>query len=316
MSLKAPKPFLTYDMQLDNLTSKKGLIIHDFSFALSKLENIGYYTLIDGYKNLFYNPMTRQYESGTTFNDIVALYDFDQKLRILLFQYICIIEQHLRSMISYHFCETYTEHQSAYLNPNNYNNIPKNRIGIQKLLHILSNEANVNIEHPYIVYQRNTYRNVPLWVVLNTLTLGQTSKMYSYLTSSLQSKISGNLDCVNEKELGQYLKVLTVFRNVCAHNERLFSFRSRFEIPDTKLHKKLLIPQNGNHYAYGKSDLFSIIITFRHLLTSEDFSKFKRAFSVLLTNFEKESSPAKKDKLLSAMGVPNNWKSISRYHLS
>ena len=29
------------------------------------------------------------------------------------------------------------------------------------------------------------------------------------------------------------MKVLTLYRNVCAHNERLFSYKSRFDIPDT-----------------------------------------------------------------------------------
>ena len=48
-------------------------------FAVSKLEDISYFALIDGYKNLFYNPMTRKYKEGTTFEDLVALYEFDEK---------------------------------------------------------------------------------------------------------------------------------------------------------------------------------------------------------------------------------------------
>lgn len=259
--------------------------------------------------------MNRKYEQGTNFEDIVALYNFDKKLRTLVFQNICDIEQKLRSLISYHFCEIYSENQNAYLNPHNYNNTKYNSRDIQKLIKILSNEAMYNTEHEYVVYQRKTYGNVPLWVILNTLTIGQTSKMYSLCTSSIQSKISTNYRGVNEKELGQYMKVITHFRNICAHNERLFSFKSRYEIPDTNLHKKMKLPQKGKHYMYGKSDMFAIIIAFRYLLNRKDFLMFKKEFSKLIYNFEKQTSLEKKDKLLIAMGLPENWNYITRYRV-
>lgn len=315
MAFRLVKPFLTYEKQLENLIDKKQLIIENKEYALAKLQDVSYYSLIDGYKNLFYNPMTRKYEAGTTFEDIVALYDFDKKLRALIFEYICCIEQKIRALISYHFCETYSENQKDYLNPDNFNNTDRNKRGIQKLIRVLSNEANNNKEHTYVVYQRNTYGNVPLWVVLNTLTLGQTSKMYSFLTTSIQSKISTNFKNVSEKELSQYLKVLTHFRNICAHNERLFSFKSRYEIPDTLLHRKMQIPKNGDHYACGKSDLFSIIIAFRYLLNKDEFKELKKEFTRLITSFEKKSSMEKKNKLLSAMGISKCWSSIIRYKL-
>ncbi|SCG89819.1 Abortive infection bacteriophage resistance protein [uncultured Clostridium sp.] len=85
-----------------------------------KLEDISYFALIDGYKNLFYNPMTRKYREGTTFEDIVALYEFDEKLRALIFQYLCHFEQKMRSLISYHFCDTYSERQEDYLDTAHY----------------------------------------------------------------------------------------------------------------------------------------------------------------------------------------------------
>lgn len=111
MAKKEIKPFLTYEEQLKNLEEKKNMILTNRAFAMSKLQDISYYALIDGYKNLFYNPMTRKYYEGTTFEDIVALYNFDEKLRALLFRNLCHVEQKLRSLISYHFCDTYSENQ-------------------------------------------------------------------------------------------------------------------------------------------------------------------------------------------------------------
>ena len=106
MPKKAIKPFITYSDQLNVLTQKKQLNISDLSYAEGKLHDIGYYSLIDGYKDIFYNPMTRTYEEGINFTDIVALYEFDENLRSLVFKYICHAEQKIRSLISYSFCET------------------------------------------------------------------------------------------------------------------------------------------------------------------------------------------------------------------
>ena len=49
------KPFLNYQDQINNLTTKKGLTINNPSFAEEKLREIRYYALIDGYKSIFYD---------------------------------------------------------------------------------------------------------------------------------------------------------------------------------------------------------------------------------------------------------------------
>lgn len=315
MPKKPIKPFVTYADQLNILTQKKQLNISDLSYAEEKLHDIGYYSLIDGYKDIFYNPMTRMYASGTRFSDIVALYEFDENLRSLVFKYICHIEQKIRSLISYAFCETFSENQAAYLNSANYNISKKNSRDISKLISMLTYECNQNTEHSYVVYQRNTYGNVPLWVIMKTLTLGQTSKMYSFMLPSIKAKVSVHYSSITEKELIQYLKVLTVFRNICAHNERLFSFETRFEIPDTILHKKMNIPQKGSQYLYGKHDMFALIIAFRYLLTKEDFKSFKKELTQLINIFSRATSINQKNKLLQAMHFPTNWTNITRYKL-
>ena len=85
MQKKLTKPFITYFEQLNNLIQKKHLNISNLSYAKNKLLNIGYYSLIDGYKDIFYNPMTRTYEKGTNFTDIVALYEIFVRLFLNIF---------------------------------------------------------------------------------------------------------------------------------------------------------------------------------------------------------------------------------------
>lgn len=85
-----------------------------------------------------------------------------------------------------------------------------------------------------------------------------------------------------------YLKVLTLYRNVCAHNERLFSFHTYIDIPDTLIHKRLNIPKNGSKYICGKNDLFCVVIAFRYLLPQPDFLMFKKTTGAYFQSIRKE----------------------------
>lgn len=260
------KAVFDYTAQFDKLKTEKNLIITDTDFAVESLQNISYYALIGGYKHPFIDIHTRKYINDACFEDIVALYEFDEELRGIFFKYLCRVERKMRSSISYHFCKKHGERQEEYLNSNNYSNISKNKNGITKLIKMLDMMANKNRDHEYLVYQRNKYHNIPLWVIMNTLTFGQISKMFEFLPQNMQGTICQDFGNVKKNEMIKYLKVLTLYRNVCAHNERLFSYHTYIDIPDTLLHKKLGISKNGSKYIYGKNDLFSVVIAFRYLL--------------------------------------------------
>lgn len=205
--------------------------------------------------------------------------------------------------------------QSAYLNPANYSHNPKHISDISYLIQILDYHANHSKEHKYVIHQRNVYGNVPLWVLVNTLTYGQISKFFALLPFQMQSDISKEFPGVNEKELERYLKILTLFRNVCAHNERLYCFRIQIDFPDTILHSKLGIPKKGNQYLLGKRDLFGLVIAFRYLLSRQDFLRFKRSLIRILNEYANGNSQISEKALFAMMGFPSNWRNITQYHI-
>ena len=114
-----PKPFLTYVQQIQKLKDKN-LVIPDEPSAAAILHRYGYFALITGYKDLLKNRTTKRYLDGTTFDDIVTIYHFDEQLRELTFRYLLHIERHIRSSLSYSFCDLYGENQSAYLDKHKY----------------------------------------------------------------------------------------------------------------------------------------------------------------------------------------------------
>lgn len=309
------KTFATFSDQVEWLQNEKHLIIQDKQYAEETLKHIGYFPLMGGYKHLFRIPLTKKYKDGTTFEEIVALYEFDSDLRELFFKYLLQIERHLRSLMSYYFSEAYGESQSAYLNINNYNHTRRTHNTIVRLIATLQHAASTN-DYVYINYYRNTYGNIPLWVLANVLTFGNLSKMYQVFPQSLQSKVCKNFGIINRRQMEQFLSVLTKFRNVCAHGERLFTYRTMDNISDLPLHQKLSIPKNGIQYQYGKNDLFAVVIAFRYLIPGKDFRSFKSKLSRLIDKTSKELTHIDNAELLEHMGFPPNWKDITRYHIT
>ena len=248
------------------------------------------------------------------FQNHVELYKFDENLRELFLKYILKLERHIRSLLSCYFTEKYGEKQSYYLDANNYVSFPSRKNDVAKLIGILNLLANKSSDYPYINHQRINYGNVPLRVLVNGLTFGTLSRFYALSQPDIRTKVSGNFDNIKEKQLTQYLKVITKFRNVCAHNERLFSFQTKNDIPDTVLHTKLSIPQKGTQYIYGKRDLFALVIAFCYLLSDEDFKKFKKHLSQIFSDYFSKQHSLSQENIYTLMGFPSNWKNITRYH--
>lgn len=310
------KPFLTYEQQLKKLNTEKNLIINDSDFALKILKHAGYFSIIGGYKTPFINPMTRIYTGNTTFEDILFLYNFDRTLRDIFFRYICDVELHMRELISYFFCKRHGELQEQYLSASNYDCSTKNKIiAVNKLISILSFHANKNNEHRYLTHQRIHHKNVPLWATMKALTFGQTSKFYSLLKFPMKTDICHEFVNINEDTLASYLEKLCLIRNVCAHNERLYSFRFDKDFPDTKIHRKLGIPMKGEQYISGKNDLFGAVIALKYLLPSEYFCSFKNELVKCINCYLKNSSRITRSELYRFMGFPANWEVITRCSL-
>ena len=307
------KTFLTYSEQIEKLKKEKALIINDIPYATSILKKLSYYSLISGYKVPFKSPSAQKFIYGVTFEELVSFYYFDEELRTLFFKYIIHVEKHIKSLISYHFCDKYGENQCEYLNINNYTVTKHNAKDVQSLINSLQNSISLPSHYNYITHYANLYGNVPLWVATNALTFGQISKLYQYIPNDIQYKVSREFENVSERQLHQFIRVLTSCRNVCAHGERLFSFKINETIPDTILHTKLNIPKHNGQFICGKHDLFGVLIALRYLLNENEFKALKLSLTKLIYTALNNCPHISLDKLLQQMGFPENWSKITIY---
>lgn len=299
------KRFLTYDEQISFLSEQKQLIIEDQEYAKRILFQTGYFALVNGYKRIFKNPQTNKFQVGVRFEDVYGMYCFDRNLRSILLKYILICEQTIKSSLSYHFCQIYGEDQKAYLNPINYLQSENHSRIIKKLIQKMSAQLNENSSYYYIRHYVKRYQSVPFWVLVNTLTLGQVSKMYSCQKGRVKIQICKDFGTVRVNELERMLSIMTKFRNVCAHNDRLFDFRTQDALLDMSIHKRLKIPRKAGRYCFGKEDLFAQVIILKILLQEEDFDLF---YAELKQCFGKHPIY---ETVLCKMGFPENWKKIA-----
>ena len=114
------KTFKSLEEQMHILESK-GLVIKDREFAEEVLLRENYFFL-NGYRHPFMKSRDiRTYIGGTSFEEVYSLFLFDRRIRNILFKNILIIENNIKSIISYQLSRKYGYKEKEYLNPMNFN---------------------------------------------------------------------------------------------------------------------------------------------------------------------------------------------------
>lgn len=307
------KPFKTHDELLTLLISR-GVDISssdEKSFAKKKLQRIGYYNLINGYSDLFYDRSqgVDVYKQGTTISEIAYLYHFDEKLRQIFFKYILPIETNIKSLVAYVFPQYHPE--TNYLVYTNFNTVVRNanRL-IPDLLAELQKQIAGRTSDPSISHYLEKYGYIPLWVLNNILTLGTLSKFYSLMKQKERQDIAKTFH-LSDTELESCLLYISAIRNFCAHNNRLYCYRSKRVLCNTIHHQNMGLPLSAsNEYLYGKRDLFAVMIVFKMLLSRNDLKKLIKEVDINLKNLYKHTNVLSQNDILNSMGFPSDWKKL------
>lgn len=308
------KVFKTHD-ELIQLLEDRGI---DFSRRNSKsdakkhLQRTGYYNLINGYKDMFLQPGSKDaYISGTTVEEIFALYEFDRKLRGIFLEFILTIEANVKSLIAYEFSQTHGH--KNYLLTSNFNDSNKNTVKqVIALIAELHRQTSNNANDPAIEHYLSVHGYIPLWVLNNVLTFGSISKFYSLMKQPERQRIA-KIFGVNDKEFESFLFYLSKVRNFCAHGNRLYCYRSRNPIADTPIHASLGIPMTPKHeYSYGKRDLFACLIVLKMMMSGRDFKQLCNLIDQEITDLGSQLNVLVIDDVLAVMGFPKDWKRIKK----
>lgn len=96
------KKFKTYDEQIQIL-QERNLLIRDKNAVRRILQRGNYYNIINGYKDLFLDKSlaVETFYVGATFDEIVALFKFDKKLKKIFLDRLLKMENAIKSVIAY-----------------------------------------------------------------------------------------------------------------------------------------------------------------------------------------------------------------------
>lgn len=286
------KEFKTFDEQLQIFKDRK-LIIQNDSFVLSKLQRINYYRL-SAYFLPFQYPKKSDnkdiFLEDTTFEDIIQLYYFDSELRKIIFEAIECIEVYFRTQITYYHALKYGAF--GYLDKQNFKT---SESFFDDIINNLKDETKrsqeVFIKHFKDEYQTN---DLPIWAVVEVVSFGTISKIYSILKTDEQKEVISKLKGINNNVFRNWLHGLSVVRNICAHHSRLWNktLGVKFEVP-RKLSEFSDIKHNDK--------IFFVLNVIEYILNSigEDELNFKTKIKELLHKYPKIN--------IENMGFIQNW---------
>ncbi len=219
--MKYTKAAIDIDQQVAQLLSR-GLIIKDEPAAKELLRNISYYRLAGYWCPMQADKSNHLFKPGSTFDNVIAIYNFDRELRILVFDAIERIEIAFRTKLTYHL--------SREISPWWFEDMTnfKNAVDHNETLFAVDRELNqtkeVFIKEHYRKYHTDT-RRPPSWKTLEVVSLGNISKLYGNLSPSIKAKdtIAVEMGTVNHTYLPSWLQSITQIRNICAHHSRLWN---------------------------------------------------------------------------------------------
>ncbi|CAM3109196.1 MULTISPECIES: Abi family protein [Streptobacillus] len=309
---KPTKPFKSYHTQI-KILKERGLIIKPTE-CKRVLQRENYYNIINGYKEIFLdkNSKEEKYLNGTTFDNIYSLYCFDEGLRNLFLKYILKFETLLKTKVSYF----HSKYHNIKFNFFDVNNFQGNSSKITKLISTISNDINKNnidnIKNSFSHYL-NKHGELPLWVYFQKSNFGVVCYFFEVLKSDIKKEINDEINeefkynykiksnnIIDANKLENLAHFLNKYRNICAHNERLY-----FESGKRFKNKKFFLDYSKYTTQQYRGNIFDLLVVLKIFLLKKDFNKLIEEFEVILEELK-----------VSLNNLPNIYSHIENSHLN
>ncbi len=284
------KPRISSAQELQKLKDL-GLIVDDETLALHKLQHYNYYRLAAYWIPFQLNSESREFRPGTTFDDILRVYNLDRRLRLIVLDAIERIEVSVRAQWANKLTDMHGTH--AHLD----NTIVKDVSRWNDNKSLLTREVDRS-EDFFITHFKRKYSDElpPITVVCEVISLGLLSKWYSNLKPLRTRRAIADVYELGESVLESWLHHLTIIRNISAHHSRLWNKNFGHVMPrhTRKKPKKLTGEFTTNPHIYN-----SLLILLHMLDVLEVGVQWRKRLVELLIEHE---------DCLPKMGFPEGWK--------
>jgi abortive infection bacteriophage resistance protein len=213
------KPHATAAQRVEHLRSK-GLVISRPNVAARKIEEIGYerlriYFLSRRDRNLLGKPFL----PGTTYKDILRLYELDTEIRNVCFSAVGRFEIVFRNRISETLSARFGGH--PYSEASVFKSIATRNDRFQNALQTFNSSKDRRAKHYLNNYDKPTLP--PIWVLKEFLTFGASARLYHALSNNIRDEIAIHFRVVSTPVFDSWVTSFVDLRNFCAHHDRLFN---------------------------------------------------------------------------------------------
>ncbi len=238
--MKPVKPWLSLDGQIQKIQDR-GLLIDHRSSAIDYLKRVGYYRLsgywypfriMDKTASIAEGRSVRSdvFLTGSRFEDVVRLYVFDKKLRLLALDALERIEMSVRVEVAHLLGQ---RDPFAHENPaclhGNFTKKPiplgtnkgktQHQVWLAKYQAMLKRAS----KEPFVVHHQQMYGAMPIWAAIEVWDFGLLSKLFAGMQHADQQTIAAMYGVPSGKIFAQWLRSLNFIRNVSAHHNRLWN---------------------------------------------------------------------------------------------
>jgi abortive infection bacteriophage resistance protein len=258
--MKYSKPPLAVPDQIA-LLKQRGMAFADETAAGQTLAHINYYRLRAYWLPFEDGPSEHEahtFRPGTLFEDVLAHYAFDQRLKLLLLDAIERVEISLRTRWAHELSLRYGSH--AYLDGSLFANAGRHA----KCLQSLQDEVKRSHE-TFIKHYLNTYTNPalpPIWAVCEVLTLGQLSQWLDNLKRRPDRQAIAQVLGFDEVVVCAFAHHLATVRNLCAHHSRVWNrkFTIRMKLPRHPCHVTPWFNAQEDHKVYNTLLMLTLLL--------------------------------------------------------
>lgn len=245
------KPALSYDEQLDKLI-KRGMTVANREQAIQALSHINYYRLGVYWYGFESEHEQHSFREATSFEDVVSLYVFDRKLRLLVLDAIERIEISFRTQWTYHMSQAYGSH--AHMNEAAHNQSWQHTV--KEMHRELKRSDERFIKQIMSKYSDDS---PPIWAVSEVISFGLLSKWYKNLRVNTVRKNISRIYGVHPDVFQSWMQHLTVLRNNCALHSRLWN-RTFEKVAPIFPKRNLALPSEWLTNQHQLSNSLTIII--------------------------------------------------------
>ncbi len=291
--MKYNKPALSITDQIAKLKNR-GLIIPDEVLASRYLSNISYYRLrAYTYPYQKNNEENQPFLDNTYFETVMAIYTFDRRLRLLIFDAIERIEIALRTQIIYQWALQNGSHW--HLQQNLYKDNSKFIKHLASLQKELARCNETFVEHYYQKYTQPS--EPPAWMSLEVTSIGLLSLLFQNLKNCPEKKaVTHHFGLLSPDVLENWIHNFCNVRNICAHHGRLWNRRISIHLNIPRKTKEPFITnKNINPYK-----LYASLVAMKYCMEIiNPESTFKKQLVLLLNDCPRGQ--------LKEMGFPKDW---------